>query len=248
VGELASLRADVERLTAERELYCELYLRMLENGAGRLPARRSRARRRSIGRQLASVDAACPTASIAAARCSWLTSGPQRNVVISWALFSGLAVLWDFSWCFVAHALQRPDLGGWWRVWTLYGQIDRRYLQSDPWLFILEVMTGIFCTTLNYYFVHQLLRKREQRARVALLVVSVMEVYGTVMYFGSELCSGLRHVDRSSVVAMIVFFGLNSLWLVFPGWCIYHLAYDYAATDSRQHSATRNALTGRAVA
>jgi hypothetical protein len=171
----------------------------------------------------------------------WLSVGARRTVVIAWALFAGLTVLWDFSWCFVSSALRRPDLGGWWRIWTVYGQIDRRYLQADPWLLSLEIMTGLFCPALNYYFVHQLLRRREQKARVALLVVSVMEVYGTVMYFGSELSSGLAHVDTSRVLAMIVFFGLNSLWLVFPGCCIYLLVRDYGATElgSRRTSQRR---------
>lgn len=111
----------------------------------------------------------------------WLSVGACRTVVIFWALFSGLAVLWDFSWCFVSSALRRPDLVGWWRIWAVYGQIDRRYLQADPWLLSLEFMTGLFCPALNYYFVHQLLHRREQKARVALLVVSVMEAYGTVL-------------------------------------------------------------------
>ena len=161
----------------------------------------------------------------------WLSVGTRRTIVIAWALFAGLAVFWDFSWCFVSSALRRPDLGGWWRIWTVYGQIDHRYLQGDPWLLSLEIMTGLFCPALNFYFVHQLLHRHEQKARVALLVVSVMEVYGTVMYFGSELSSGLAHVDTSRVSAMIVFFGLSSLWLVFPCACIYLLVRDYGATE-----------------
>ncbi len=169
------------------------------------------------------------------AKRMWLSQGWRRTVVIWWSTFAGLAVLWDLSWCFVFRALQSPEIDhGWRRIWALYGQVDRRYLQADPWLLVLEIVTGLFGSTLNFYLVYQLLRGRQRRARVALLVVSVMEIYGTVMYWGSEIVNHFAHVDTSSWLrTLVLFVGLNSLWLIFPGWCIYHLVAEYSASQGR---------------
>jgi thiosulfate reductase cytochrome b subunit len=57
----------------------------------------------------------------------------------------------------------------------------------------------------------------------------VMEVDGTLLYFGSEMLNGWRNVDTTSFVhTWLMFFGLNALWLLFPGWCIYELVRHYA--------------------
>ncbi|MGZ3426008.1 MAG: EXPERA domain-containing protein [Polyangia bacterium] len=145
-------------------------------------------------------------------------------------MFAGLAVLWDFSWCFVFRALQAADVDhGWRRIWALYGRVDSRYLQGDPWLVILEIMTGLIGTTLSFYVVHQLRRGSERRARVALFIVSVTQIYGAVMYWGSELFSHFAHVDPTHPLrTSLLFVGLNSLWVIFPGWCLYHLVSGYA--------------------
>jgi hypothetical protein len=99
----------------------------------------------------------------------------------------------------------------------------------------LEGVTGSVVAALNLYASYHIWkRRRVARAMMALLIVSVMEVYGTVMYFGSELLNGWANVDTGSFVhAWIMFFGLNALWLLFPGWCIYELVRTYLRAGDR---------------
>lgn len=161
----------------------------------------------------------------------------QRRIVIGWSLFAGLAVLWDLSWCFVFRHLQSPGVDHDWRiVWAAYGRADHRFLSRDPYLVVIELVTGL-CSFLNFYVAYQLLRGKRTRAVVALFALSIMELYGTVIYFGSELLNGFADIDTASFVHTWIMFGaLNSLWLVFPGWCVYALAFaqpDRSDEDAR---------------
>ncbi|MGZ3405036.1 MAG: EXPERA domain-containing protein, partial [Polyangia bacterium] len=87
---------------------------------------------------------------------------------------------------------------------------------------ILEVITATVGGALNFYVVHQARRRQLQKATIALLIVSVMEVYGTLMYLGSEVFTGFANVHTASFVdAWLKFFAVNMLWVVFPGVFIY---------------------------
>jgi len=148
----------------------------------------------------------------------------QRRIVIAWSLFAAIAVLWDLSWCFVYRNLQSPAAAHDWRViWTTYGEVDRRFLRGDGYLVIIEILTG-FGSLLHFYVVHQLLRGRIERARIVLLVVSIMDVYGAAIYFGAEGLARFADIDTTSAVrTWLMFVALNSLWVIFPGWCIYQI-------------------------
>jgi hypothetical protein len=158
----------------------------------------------------------------------------RRRLIIAWSLVSGLIhVLWEGTWSVAAPWLQSPAARHDWRLlWTLYGAADFRYVHADPFVRILELVTGTVVAALNLYVAHHLWkRRRVERALVALLIVSVMEVYGTALYFGSEMLHHWANVDTGSFVhTWIMFFGLNALWFAFPGWCIYELVRYYTAT------------------
>jgi cholestenol Delta-isomerase len=147
-----------------------------------------------------------------------------RRVVILWSLISGIVhFTWELSWCIVASRLARPEaLHGFWRIWSIYGIADRRYLNADSFIMILEVITATVGGALNFYVVYQAWRGRLQKATVALLIVSVMEVYGTLMYLGSEVFTHFANVHTASFVdAWLKFFAVNMLWVVFPGIFVY---------------------------
>ena len=150
--------------------------------------------------------------------------GQLRRAVIVWSLVSGIVhFTWELGWCLVSRHLATPDaLHGWRRIWSLYGVADRRYLNADSFILILEWITATLGGFLNFYVVVQARRRRLQQATVALLLVSVMEVYGTLMYLGSELFTHFANVHTASFVdAWIKFFAVNLLWVIFPGIFIY---------------------------
>jgi cholestenol delta-isomerase len=153
--------------------------------------------------------------------------GRLRRTVIVWSLVSGIVHLtWELSWCLVSADLGSPAaLQGWRRVWSLYGVADRRYLHADPFILILEVVTATLGGFLNFYVVHQARKRRLRHATVALLIVSVMEVYGTVLYLGSELFARFANVNTTSFVdTWLKFFGLNMLWVIWPGIFVFESA------------------------
>jgi cholestenol Delta-isomerase len=151
-------------------------------------------------------------------------AGKLRRAVIIWSLVSGIVhFTWELSWCLVSRHLATPDaLHGWRRIWSLYGIADRRYLNADSFILILEWITATIGGFLNFYVVVQARRRRLQHATVALLIVSVMEVYGTLMYLGSELFTNFANVHTASFVdAWLKFFAVNLLWVIFPGIFVY---------------------------
>lgn len=169
--------------------------------------------------------------------CMLHLTAARRRLFVVWSLVSGLIhVLWEGTWSLVAPHLQSGAARHGWRLyWTLYGAADYRYVHADPFVRTLELVTGTVVAALNLYVAYCLWRRRqEERALIALLVVSVMEVYGTVMYFGSEYLNRWANVDTASFVhTWIMFFGLNAVWFVFPGWCIFELVRFYAVGARR---------------
>jgi hypothetical protein len=148
------------------------------------------------------------------------SAGKLRRAVIIWSLVSGVVhFTWELGWCLMSRHLGTPDaLHGWRQIWSLYGVADRRYLDADSFILVLEWITATLGGFLNFYVVVQARRRRLQHATVALLLVSVMEVYGTLMYLGSEWFNHFANVHTASFVdAWLKFFAVNMLWVVFPG-------------------------------
>lgn len=150
--------------------------------------------------------------------------GRLRRAVIIWSLVSGIVHFsWELGWCLVSRHLASPDaLHGWRRIWSLYGVADRRYLHADSFILVLEWITATVGGFLNFYVVVQARRRKLMHATVALLIVSVMEVYGTLMYLGSEWFTSFANVNTASFVdAWLKFFAVNLLWVIFPGIFVY---------------------------
>jgi hypothetical protein len=147
----------------------------------------------------------------------------KRKLVLGWTLFSAIATGWDLSWCFVHRLLQDDShLGRWRQLWTLYGDADRRFLRSDPFVVVLEIVTGALVPAISLWIAHAIWKREHRRATVALLFLSTAELYGTVLYFGTELANGMADINTASFTdTVLLFFGLNGLWLIFPAWCIY---------------------------
>jgi len=163
-------------------------------------------------------------------------SRTHRRLIIAWSFVSGLVhIVWEGTWSIAAPFLQSRAARHDWRLyWTLYGSADFRFVHADPFVRILELVTGTLVAALNLYAAHGFWKRRHvPRAMMALFIASVMEVDGTLLYFGSELLNGWRNVDTASFVhTWLMFFGLNALWLAFPGWCIYELVRHYVGVRS----------------
>jgi hypothetical protein len=102
----------------------------------------------------------------------------------------------------------------------------------------------ILGTPLNAIVLTLLVKRQERRAAFFVVVVSVMELYGTVLYFATALFNGFAHIDTSSAWNLgVKFIGLNGLWVLFPALAIRAAFRDLlpagAAARARQATATR---------
>jgi hypothetical protein len=116
----------------------------------------------------------------------------------------------------------------------------------EPKTSFLERQLDLDETGYIFYVVYQLVRGTSDRARLALFAVSIMEVYGALIYFGAEALGGFADLDTTSFArTWVLFVGLNSLWLIFPGWCIFGLLAPpvrASRASSRRHPAQRTAV------
>lgn len=136
-----------------------------------------------------------------------------------WMWVSGIThVTWELGWCLVhqdLHGVTGEDTWAW--VWWIYGLADARYVISDPFIVILEWCTAVLGGPMNAYVLWLLAKGRDRDGALWVIVVSMMELYGTVLYFGSEAFNGWHHVDTVGVVNLWVkFVGMNVVWIVFP--------------------------------
>ena len=139
-----------------------------------------------------------------------------EGVTIMWMWVSGVTHLtWELGWCLVhpyLHDVGPNDLWSW--TWWVYGVADHRYLISDPFIVILEWCTVVLGGTFNFYVLWLMKTRQTRRAYVWAIVVSMMELYGTVLYFGSEVFNGMAQVDTHDPINLWVkFVGMNSVWM-----------------------------------
>lgn len=140
-----------------------------------------------------------------------------------WLLISGIAhVTWELSWCFVhpyLHDVTEKDKWAW--IWWAYGVADRRYLISDSATVILEWVTAVVGGPLTLYAFY-ILKRNTRQAGLCILITSLMDLYGAILFFGTEALNGFSNIDTEHFVNFwIKFWGLNSLWVFFSIFCIY---------------------------
>ena len=64
-----------------------------------------------------------------------------------------------------------------------------------------------------------------------------MEVYGTLMYLGSEVFTNFANVNTVSFVdTWLKFFAMNLLWVIFPGIFVYESVRYLVAGGARRSS------------
>jgi len=163
----------------------------------------------------------------------WLPAGDKHDgstksrlldLVIVWTIASTCAqVGWELPFVLLNKALvgvTEEDTWAW--LWWAYGIADSRYLISDPFVVVMEGVTSMLGGPLEIWTVFLLRQKRWRLAAIVGLCIAATQWYGTVLYFGTELFVGLKHVNTEVFVDFwFKFLALNALWMVLPlvqGW------------------------------
>ena len=141
-----------------------------------------------------------------------------------WLWVSGITHLtWELSWCLIharLHGAGESDLA-WW-LWWVYGVADNRYLASDSFVVPMEWFTSVLGGPLAFYALRLLATGRELRGHLFVIGLSVMELYGTLLYWTTEWANGFTSADPGDPLNFYVkFIGINALWVIFPALSIW---------------------------
>lgn len=156
---------------------------------------------------------------LARAKGTAITPEAMDKLLVGWLWLTAIThVTWELGWC-IAHPYLHdvgPDDTWAWFFWA-YGIADTRYLFSDPFIVIMEWCTALIGGPMGFYVLWLTYKKRLKLAALWILLVSAMELYGTILYFGTEAVDGFRHVNTSHPIDLwFKFVGMNVIWIVYP--------------------------------
>lgn len=103
-------------------------------------------------------------------------------------------------------------------LWKEYGKADSRYMVSDPFIVAVEGATSMAVGPLCLMAAGLVLFRSEWRWN-AVLLVSVCQIYGTVLYFLTSHLDKHMYTREEPLYFWFLFVGMNTLWVVIPGIC-----------------------------
>lgn len=104
-------------------------------------------------------------------------------------------------------------------LWKEYGKADSRYMVNDPFIVAVEMATSIGVGPLCLFAAGLLLFRSEWRWN-AVLLVSICQAYGTVLYFLTSHLEEHMYTRKEPLYFLFLFVGMNGLWILIPGVCI----------------------------
>ncbi|KAJ3076237.1 hypothetical protein HDU98_004850 [Podochytrium sp. JEL0797] len=100
-------------------------------------------------------------------------------------------------------------------VWKEYAMSDSRYMSSDPFVVVMEGFTAVLwgpgCLLAAYLLYHH-----HPARHLVQLVVSCGQLYGLLIYYGTEIFDGFTHSSPAILHFWVYFWGFNAPWFVVP--------------------------------
>lgn len=100
-------------------------------------------------------------------------------------------------------------------AWKEYTKADSRYASRDSFVISMEAVTAFLVGPLCFVATHGILRNKPWRWALS-LVVSVCQVYGDLLYYGTCFLEGFVHSRPEPLYFWVYFVLLNALWVVIP--------------------------------
>mmetsp|Transcript_6061 Transcript_6061/g.10434 ORF Transcript_6061/g.10434 Transcript_6061/m.10434 type:complete len:174 (+) Transcript_6061:123-644(+) len=125
-------------------------------------------------------------------------------------------------------------------AWREYGRVDKRWLNSDPTVVSVELITfvldGILCLALMYA-----IAKRRPWRHPAQIILCVCELYGGYMTWVPEWLMGSPNlVTDDKFRAYLYLWFLNAVWVVIPGILLFQSCSVLTKAMSKASSGSRN--------
>ncbi|KAI8326078.1 Emopamil-binding protein [Martensiomyces pterosporus] len=100
-------------------------------------------------------------------------------------------------------------------LWREYSHSDSRYLTSDPFTVIMEGITAVFDGPLAIVTAYGILADSPIRY-AAQLVTSLAQLYGNVLYMGTNCIEGFRYSNPAPKYFYGYFVLMNLPWIIIP--------------------------------
>jgi len=104
-------------------------------------------------------------------------------------------------------------------LWKEYSKADSRYATRDSFVVSMETVTAFVWGPACFLVFLGLIYRASWRWTL-LLVVSVGQLYGDVLYFATCALEGGVHVRPEPLYFCFYFVFMNGIWIVVPSWCV----------------------------
>ncbi|KAJ3049015.1 hypothetical protein HK097_009978 [Rhizophlyctis rosea] len=100
-------------------------------------------------------------------------------------------------------------------LWKEYAQGDSRYMNSDPFVTIMEAITAIFWGSGSFLTAWAIYTNHPIR-HILQFLISTGQMYGDVLYYLTTLWEGAPHCSPHPFHFWFYFITLNGFWIVIP--------------------------------
>ncbi|KAL6777069.1 CDI1 [Auxenochlorella protothecoides x Auxenochlorella symbiontica] len=167
------------------------------------------------------------TAAVAVYAAIWLISGRvglsrKERFIAGWLAVSGLIHIIIEGYVVLVPTFYKDPPGTFLSdVWKEYAHADSRYATRDAFVISMEAITAFFDGPGCLFVVWGLLHRASWRYTL-LIIVSVAQIYGDVLYYATCYLEDFKHSRPEMRYFWIYFVVINAIWIVVPGYCIRH--------------------------
>ncbi|KAK3828829.1 MAG: Emopamil binding protein-domain-containing protein [Benniella sp.] len=141
--------------------------------------------------------------------------GLANQLTFLWFFMCGFIHLFLEGYFGIYHKTLAGDQFFLAQIWKEYSLSDSRYLSSDPFVLIMERLTAFAWGPLAFYIAYAMYYNRPTR-HVVQLIVSVGQLYGTILYYLTTMIEGSPHCDPHPYYVYFYFGFFNFFWMIVP--------------------------------
>lgn len=120
-------------------------------------------------------------------------------------------------------------------AWKEYTKADSRYATRDSFIISMEAVTAFAVGPMCVMATFGVLQRKAWRWPL-LIILSVCQIYGDVLYYGTCYLEGFVHSRPETLYFWVYFVILNALWIVIPATvCCYSWTHILNSLKVTQH-------------
>ncbi|PSC69778.1 sterol 8,7-isomerase [Micractinium conductrix] len=159
---------------------------------------------------------------------TWRLSGRHKHLrrserlMACWFMVTGLIHFVVEGWVVYKADFYQDKSGNYLSdTWKEYSKADSRYASRDSFIISMEAITAFLWGPLCPLLVWGIFNAKPWRYTL-MLIVSVGQIYGDVLYFGTCYLEGFVHSRPEPMYFWFYFVVVNAIWIVVPLACVAH--------------------------